>query len=78
MQFSAFDYGVFIVYILGIVGLGLWVSREKKDHKKDSKDYFLAGKSLPWWVIGSSLIAANISAEHVRFRIRCRISYCVI
>lgn len=63
MEFSAVDYGVFIVYILGIVGLGLWVSREKKGHEKDSKDYFLAGKTLPWWAIGASLIAANISAE---------------
>jgi SSS family solute:Na+ symporter len=63
MQFSAVDYGVFIIYILVIVGLGLWVSREKKGHEKDSKDYFLASKALPWWAIGSSLIAANISAE---------------
>jgi len=63
MQFSSFDYAVFIVYILFIVGLGFWVSRDKKGHQKDSKDYFLAGKSLPWWAIGASLIAANISAE---------------
>src|SRR5690606_22813028 len=38
----------------------LWVSRGKGD---SSEDYFLAGKSLPWWAIGASLIAANISAE---------------
>ena len=63
MQFSVIDYAVFIAYILIIVGLGLWVSREKEGHKKDSKDYFLASKSLPWWAIGASLIAANISAE---------------
>jgi len=63
MSFSQVDYIVFAVYILGIVTLGLWVSRDKKGHKKDSKDYFLAGKSLPWWAIGASLIAANISAE---------------
>lgn len=63
MSFSQVDYIVFIVYILGIVALGLWVSRDKKGHEKDSKDYFLAGKSLPWWAIGASLIAANISAE---------------
>ncbi len=63
MEFSAVDYGVFLGYIIFIVGLGLWVSRDKKDHEKDSKDYFLAGKSLPWWAIGASLIAANISAE---------------
>ncbi len=63
MHFSMVDYVVFIVYILGIVGLGLWVSRDKKGHQKDSQDYFLASKSLPWWAIGASLIAANISAE---------------
>ena len=63
MEFSTLDYGVFFGYIIFIVGLGLWVSRDKKGHEKDSKDYFLAGKSLPWWAVGSSLIAANISAE---------------
>ena len=42
---------------------GLWISREKKGHKKNSSDYFLAGKALPWWAIGASLIASNISAE---------------
>jgi solute:Na+ symporter, SSS family len=39
------------------------VSREKKGHEKDTQDYFLAGKSLPFWAIGASLIASNISAE---------------
>jgi SSS family solute:Na+ symporter len=63
MKFSPVDYVVFFGYILLIVTIGLWVSIEKKGHKKDSKDYFLASKSLPWWAIGSSLIAANISAE---------------
>jgi len=63
MQFSFTDYIVFIGYILFIVGLGLWVSKDKKGHEKNSEDYFLAGKSLPWWAIGASLIAANISAE---------------
>ena len=63
MSFSLIDYAIFAVYVLIIVGLGLWVSRDKKGHEKDSKDYFLAGNSLPWWAIGSSLIAANISAE---------------
>lgn len=62
-QFASLDYLVFLIYIIFIVGLGLWVSRSKKGHKKDSKDYFLAGKALPWWAIGASLIAANISAE---------------
>jgi solute:Na+ symporter, SSS family len=63
MEFSWVDYLVFIGYVLIIVTLGLWVSREKKGHQKNAEDYFLAGKSLPWWAIGASLIAANISAE---------------
>ncbi|MEM9896077.1 MAG: sodium/sugar symporter, partial [Bacteroidota bacterium] len=37
--------------------------RDKKGHQKNAEDYFLASKSLPWWAIGASLIAANISAE---------------
>jgi len=63
MTFSALDYTVFIGYIIFIIGLGLYVSREKKGHEKNSSDYFLASKALPWWAIGASLIAANISAE---------------
>ena len=43
MQITEADLAIFIVYILFIVGLGLWVSRDKKGHQKDSKDYFLAG-----------------------------------
>ncbi|HPG38091.1 MAG TPA: sodium/sugar symporter [bacterium] len=63
MNFSIYDYLVFTCYLITIIGLGLWVSREKKGHQKNAQDYFLASKSLPWWAIGSSLIAANISAE---------------
>ncbi|PIS29548.1 MAG: sodium/glucose cotransporter [Candidatus Marinimicrobia bacterium CG08_land_8_20_14_0_20_45_22] len=63
MNFSIFDWVVFIGYIVVVIGLGLFVSRERKGHKKDSADYFLASKQLPWWAIGASLIAANISAE---------------
>ena len=59
------DIIVFASYVLMIVGIGLWVSRDKKGHQKDAEDYFLASKSLPWWAIGTSLIAANISAEQI-------------
>ncbi len=61
--FSTLDYIVFGAYCLLIIGMGLFMSREKKGHKKNAQDYFLASKSLPWWAIGASLIAANISAE---------------
>ena len=61
--FGFWDYFVFIAYAILILGVGLWVSRDKKGHEKNAEDYFLASKSLPWWAIGASLIAANISAE---------------
>lgn len=61
--FETIDYIVFIAYALLILGVGLWMSRDKKGHQKNAEDYFLASKSLPWWAIGTSLIAANISAE---------------
>lgn len=63
MNFSTTDIIVFVVYGVLIVSFGIWISREKKGHKKNSADYFLASKSLPWWAIGASLIASNISAE---------------
>lgn len=62
---SQIDLIVVIVYAIGIFGLAQWVSREKAGDAKDTSDYFLASKSLPWWAIGASLIAANISAEQI-------------
>lgn len=61
--FHIIDIIIFAAYLLIIVGLGIWISRRKKNKDKTAEDYFLAGKSLPWWTIGASLIAANISAE---------------
>ena len=61
--FATADYLVFIVYIIILVGMGLFLSRTKKGEEKSSTDYFLAGNTLTWWAVGASLIAANISAE---------------
>jgi SSS family solute:Na+ symporter len=61
--FKLIDYLIFAVYAFVIIGVGLWVSRKKDGKEKTAEDYFLASKSLPWWAIGASLIAANISAE---------------
>ncbi|QIK78199.1 sodium/solute symporter [Sphingomonas piscis] len=65
MSLSTIDTLVVIAYAIFIFGLAQWVSREKAGHQKDTSDYFLASKSLPWWAIGTSLIAANISAEQI-------------
>ncbi|MEM9859157.1 MAG: sodium/solute symporter, partial [Bacteroidota bacterium] len=63
MNFSLIDYLIFAAYCILILSVGLFVSKDKKGHQKNAEDYFLASKSLPWWAIGASLIAANISAE---------------
>ena len=63
MKFQTIDVIVFIGYALLIVGAALFVSRTKKGSLKTAQDYFLADRSLPWWAVGASLIAANISAE---------------
>ena len=63
MDFSTIDIVVFSLYAILILSIGLYVSRQKEGKSKSAEDYFLAGKSLPWWAIGASLIAANISAE---------------
>ena len=62
-SFEVVDYLVFLTYALIILTVGLWVSRNKDGKQKNAEDYFLASKSLPWWAIGASLIAANISPE---------------
>ncbi len=53
------DVLVFIGFVVAVVAVGIGKSR----HEKDSESYFLAGRGLTWWLIGFSLIAANISAE---------------
>ena len=63
MTLPLIDICIFICYCLLILGIGLYVSRNKKGKRKDSSDYFLAGRGLAWWAIGASIIASNISAE---------------
>jgi SSS family solute:Na+ symporter len=65
MKLAAIDTGVFIAYVMGLLAIAIWVSKEKKHHNKNTQDYFLASKALPWWAIGASLIASNISAEQI-------------
>ena len=65
MTLSLLDTSIVLAYLAGIFVLAQWVSREKPGHEKSAQDYFLASRSLPWWAIGTSLIAANISAEQI-------------
>jgi solute:Na+ symporter, SSS family len=65
MQLAPIDIVVLIAYVVGLFGLAQYVSRGSRGAQQTSSDYFLASKSLPWWAIGASLIAANISAEQI-------------
>lgn len=58
---SSLDRIVFALYLLANVCVGLWASRRRGE---GTRGYFLAGEELPWYAIGGSIIAANISTEH--------------
>lgn len=60
MHFTSLDIIVFVGFILFVIGFTIYISR----NNRDSEDYFLAGRTLSWWVIGISLVASNISSEH--------------
>lgn len=60
MTFGALDLLVFLVFVALVLFVGLSRSRRAGE---SGQDYFLAGRGLPWWLIGFSLIAANISTE---------------
>jgi SSS family solute:Na+ symporter len=55
------DCFLFALYLAVNLALGVWVARRKAG---DTRGYFLAGERLPWYAIGGSIIAANISTEH--------------
>lgn len=61
MNFSTFDLTAFITYFVVVAVVAVVASRREKE----AADYFLAGRNLPWWLIGISLIASNISTEQL-------------
>jgi len=65
LVFNGLDIFIFCIYVIGLITVAQYVSRSKDNEERNSNDYFLAGRSLPWWAIGASLIAANISAEQI-------------
>ncbi|MEP0391802.1 MAG: sodium/sugar symporter [Erythrobacter sp.] len=65
MTLETIDIVIIAGYAIALLGIALLVSREPKGYEKNTEDYFLAGRALPWWAIGASLIASNISAEQI-------------
>ena len=58
MVLGPIDYTIIIIYLVGTVVFGAYIGRKIKS----GKDYFLAGRSLPWWAIGMSLVVSDIGA----------------
>ncbi len=61
MKTTNIEVILFVLYLISTIMLGIWVARRKSS---DARDYFLAGDRLPWYTIGASIVAANISTEH--------------
>ena len=62
MRIETLDLVIIVAYLVGIVALGLFASRHEKN---TTSDYFLAGRSLRWPMIGMALFATNISTVHL-------------
>jgi solute:Na+ symporter, SSS family len=60
MDFTLIDWVVLAIYFAIIFGISFYFSRQKRD----STDYFLAGRHVGWFAVGASLFASNISTEH--------------
>jgi solute:Na+ symporter, SSS family len=75
MNLQLLDLVSFLLYFFLLCFIGWYVGRNKK---KVASDYFLAGKALPWYVVGSSYIAANISTEHFLGMIGAAVLYGIV
>jgi SSS family solute:Na+ symporter len=72
---NGYDYAVLIIYLVATVALGFWVSRRGV---KTSGDYFLGGHKLPWYVVGGSMVATDISSEHFIANVGAAYKYGVV
>lgn len=61
---NSIEVFLFVGAVVGVIALGIWKSRkDDASGENGASDYFLAGRGLSWWLVGFSLIAANISTE---------------
>lgn len=58
---SFWDYIAFAAFFVALSAVGYWAGRKERT---SAEEYFLAGKNLPWYVVGGSFVASNISSEH--------------
>lgn len=60
--FHTIDWVVIIVYFLIIAGISIWSMRKKKE---SAQDYFLAGRNIGWFVVGTSILVSNLRSKHI-------------
>ena len=65
LQISTFDLAIVLAYLVGVVGLGCLAGAHRKKSAGEGSNYFLAGNTLRWPVIGLAMFAANISTVHL-------------
>ena len=57
MGFTSLDYGILVLYLIGVTILGSWFGK----YQKDTRDYFLGDRNLPWWAVCFSVVATETS-----------------
>ena len=60
MQLSTLDYSFIIVFFSIVLGIGIYVSKKSG---KDTSEYFLSGRTMPWWLLGFSMVATTFSTD---------------
>ncbi|MBT8301275.1 MAG: Na+:solute symporter, partial [Maribacter sp.] len=60
MELSTLDYGFIIVFFSVVLGIGIYVSKKSG---KNSSEFFLSGRTMPWWLLGLSMVATTFSTD---------------
>ena len=60
MMFSSLDWGIIAIFFILSLGIGIWASKKAG---KDPESFFLAGKDMPWWLLGISMVATTFSTD---------------
>ena len=60
MMLTILDWGIIAIFFMISLGIGIWASKKAG---KDTESFFLAGKDMPWWLLGISMVATTFSTD---------------
>ncbi len=60
MTLSSLDWTIIGAYFLLSLAVGIWASKQAG---KDTRSFFLAGRNMPWWLLGVSMVATTFSTD---------------